>query len=80
MEGKAIFILIVIGLVICFLLLHLYFTGNNHTTYDSKVSVSKDDKLNEKLDKTYAVLNHIRWIGLGLAGLFISTFILPHCS
>ena len=42
------------------------------STNFSTVSVSKDDKLNEKLDKIYAVLNHIRWIGLGLAGLFIS--------
>jgi hypothetical protein len=57
------------------------------STYIPTVSVSKDDilnnkldKLNRKLDKIYDVLNHIRWIGLGLAGLFTVTFILPQCA
>lgn len=41
-----------------------------------KKSPSKEDKL----DKIYDVLNHIRWIGLGLAGLFTVVFIVPHCT
>ena len=59
----------------------------DNSTNIPTVSVSKDDilnnkldKLNRKLDRIYDVLNHIRWIGLGLAGLFTVTFILPQCA
>ena len=31
----------------------------------------------QKLDKIYDVLNHIRWIGLGIGGMFALTFIVP---
>ena len=34
----------------------------------------------QKLDKIYDVLNHIRWIGLGIGGMFALTFIVPQCS
>ena len=34
----------------------------------------------QKLDKIYDVLNHIRWIGLSIGGMFALTFIVPQCS
>ena len=34
----------------------------------------------QKLDKIYDVLNHIRWIGLGIGGMFALTFIVPQCT
>ena len=34
----------------------------------------------QKLDKIYDVLNHIRWIGLGIGGMFALTFIIPQCT
>jgi hypothetical protein len=35
--------------------------------------------LERKLDKLYDVLNHIRWIGLSIGGMFALTFIVPQC-
>ena len=32
----------------------------------------------EKLDKIYDVLNHIRWIGLSIAMMFALTFVIPN--
>ena len=37
-------------------------------------------KIERKLDKLYDVMNHIRWIGLGIGGMFALTFIVPHCA
>lgn len=37
-------------------------------------------KVEEKLDKLYDVMNHIRWIGLSIASMFALTFIIPQCS
>ena len=42
--------------------------------------VSRDaisSSTDQKLDKIYDVLNHIRWIGLGIGGMFALTFIVP---
>ena len=47
----------------------------------SKGGVSEDaissSFTDQKLDKIYDVLNHIRWIGLGIGGMFALTFIVP---
>ena len=46
------------------------------TTEEHKGSSS----LEQKLDKLYDVLNHIRWIGLSIGGMFALTFIIPQCT
>ena len=50
----------------------------------SKGGVSEDaissSFTDQKLDKIYDVLNHIRWIGLSIGGMFALTFIVPQCS
>ena len=33
----------------------------------------------QKLDKLYDVLDHIRWIGLSIGGMLALTFIIPQC-
>ena len=37
-------------------------------------------KVEEKLDKLYDVMNHIRWIGLSIGCMFAITFIVPQCT
>ena len=37
-------------------------------------------KVEEKLDRLYDVMNHIRWIGLSIASMFALTFIVPQCT
>tara|TARA_Y100001934_G_scaffold270914_1_gene356586 strand:+ start:615 stop:1043 length:429 start_codon:yes stop_codon:yes gene_type:complete len=47
---------------------------------------SKQEEINgassveQKLDKIYGVLDHIRWIGIGIGCMFAMTFIFPKCS
>ena len=49
----------------------------DHPTEERQnVTLSKDDKL-EYICNT---LNHIRWIGLSIAIMFASTFLLPQCT
>ena len=38
------------------------------------------ESVGEKLDKLYDVMNHIRWIGLSIGGMFALTFIVPQCT
>jgi hypothetical protein len=65
---------VVIGILV---VLALATGKKGDSTNDSTaVSVSKDDKL----DKIYDVLNHIRWIGLSIGGMFAVTFMLPQCT
>ncbi len=40
------------------------------------ISASTD----QKLDKIYIELQHIRWIGLGIGAMFALTFIVPQCT
>jgi hypothetical protein len=74
LRGYIIIAAVVIGIVVVLALL----TRNKDDLPDAPtaVSVSKDDKL----DKIYDVLNHIRWIGLSIGGMFAITFILPQCT
>ena len=46
---------------------------------NNKLSKEGFSSLERKLDKLYDVLNHIRWIGLGIGGMFAMTFIIPQC-
>ena len=48
------------------------------TSNESKQQVS--GSIENKLDRLYDVMNHIRWIGLGIGGMFAITFILPQCT
>jgi hypothetical protein len=48
------------------------------TSNESKQQVS--GSIEDKLDRLYDVMNHIRWIGLGIGGMFAITFILPQCT
>ena len=36
--------------------------------------------IESKLARLYDVMNHIRWIGLSIGGMFALTFILPQCT
>ena len=56
-------ICVITVIVILFVGLSLHF---KEKSVKKNASLSKDDKL----DRIYDVLNHIRWIGLGLAGLY----------
>ena len=48
---------------------------------DEHKSISHSSSFtDQKLDKIYDVLNHIRWIGLGIGGMFALTFIIPQCT
>jgi hypothetical protein len=44
---------------------------------NSSESIDRDKSIEEK---KYDVLNHIRWIGMSIAGMFAITFIIPNCS
>jgi len=48
------------------------------TSIEDKPNQISTASLEEKLDKLYDVMNHIRWIGLSIAGMFAITFIIPH--
>ena len=41
---------------------------------------SEHGSLEDKQDKLYDVINHIRWILLGIGGLFVIYFIIPQCT
>ena len=41
---------------------------------------SEHGSLEDKQDKLYDVMNHIRWILLGIGGLFVIYFIIPQCT
>jgi hypothetical protein len=45
-----------------------------------KKNENPNERIEDKLDKLYDVMNHIRWIGLGIGGMFAITFIIPQCS
>jgi hypothetical protein len=70
--------IIIAAVVIGILLVLALATGKkgDSTNDSTAVSLSKDDKL----DKIYDVLNHIRWIGLSIGGMFAVTFMLPQCT
>ena len=40
----------------------------------------KFESLEVRLERIYDVLNHMRWIGLGIGGMFALTFIVPQCT
>ena len=44
---------------------------------NSSESIDREKSIEEK---TYDVLNHIRWIGLSIGGMFALTFIIPQCT
>ena len=86
MESGLIFgAVIAVVFVITFALTAEKKGGSNNN--DIAVSPFREDKLKavspskeDKLDKIYDVLNHIRWIGMGIGGMFALTFIVPHCT
>ena len=43
-------------------------------------SSNTSSKVEEKLDRLYDVMNHIRWIGLRIGCMFALTFIVPQCT
>ena len=43
-------------------------------------SSNTSSKVEEKLDRLYDVMNHIRWIGLSIGCMFALTFIVPQCT
>ena len=45
--------------------------------YDSEYLPIDRLPSDQKLDRIYNVLNHIRWIGLGIGFMFALTFIVP---
>ena len=47
---------------------------------DNSSKSSNFDSVEQKLDKLYDVMNHIRYIGIGIGGMFAITFIIPQCS
>ena len=47
---------------------------------DNGSKSSNFDSIEKKLDKLYDVMNHIRYIGLGIGGMFAITFIIPNCT
>ena len=49
---------------------------NSNTSSES----SSPSSIEDKLDKIYDVMNHIRWIGLSIGGMFVITFMLPQCT
>ena len=57
----------------------------SHSERDNQPQPLKDFERNSKgieskLDRLYDVMNHIRWIGLSIAGMFAITFIIPQCT
>ena len=60
---------------------HIEASSTKITSESSKISSSTStSSIEDKLDKLYDVMNHIRWIGLGIGGMFAITFIIPQCS
>jgi len=43
----------------------------------NRASTNSNRSIEQKLDKLYDVMNHLRWIGLGIGGMFAMTFIIP---
>ena len=57
--------------------------SHGDTNYEHQPSRSFEQTnraIEDKLDKLYDVMNHIRWIGLGIGGMFAITFVIPQCS
>ena len=51
----------------------------NHKSSPS-LEPSSTKQIEDKLDKLYDVMNHIRWIGLSIGCMFALTFIVPQCT
>jgi hypothetical protein len=56
---------------------------NAHFKKASKPIAKKPENsssTNEQLEKIYKVLNHMRWIGLGIGSMLALIFIIPQCT
>ena len=89
MEIKYIAILFVLAIIVGFGVIEYFVRKQKVTEEDPNESnqknsgVSRDaisSSTDQKLDKIYDVLNHTRWIGLGIGGMFALTFIVPQCT
>ena len=65
--------LIICGVIVFLIILLL--VARNARIKNEASRQSENEK--DKLDKIYDVLNHIRWIGLGIGAMFALTFIIP---
>ena len=89
MEIKYIAILFVLAIIVVFGVIEYFVREQKVTEEDPNESNQKNSgggrdvissSTDQKLDKIYDVLNHIRWIGLGIGGMFALTFIIPQCT
>ena len=53
---------------------------NKENQHQPSKGFEQTEGIEHKLDKLYDVMNHIRWIGLGIGGMFAITFVIPQCS